>query len=353
MERMCGAVVAMILLPFLVQAHTKELAAESTANDQDSRDKLDDMLINRAWPFRSSDLEDTTLAKGTGHLAPSRALSARLQSQTGFLQAAPRRGQLSYWQPAHIAHGATRGRQSYAAASWAADGRTFSNSPPVLLENSCLGDPIVQVEDVPNNAVRIFAGIDVVAPMQSVWEVLTDYENLHRVVPNLVKNEVLTRNARGGARLAQTGSATVLPGLSFTAKMVLDVNVFYEDSPLPDSQISKFPNRLQRGVFPGPFAVTSLPHRDITMSNVMGSPGDFEHYQGVWRIQPLPEGGCAPAGREAARLTYAVEVKPKGFLPIKLIDQRIASDLKDNLEAIRDHVQSKMASLRRGEEVRT
>merc|ERR1719281_1025839 len=121
----------------------------------------------------------------------------------------------------------------------------------MLLDNSCLGDPIVRVEDVPNNAVRIFAGVDVVAPMQSVWDVLTDYENLYRVVPNLVRTEVLERNARGGAaRIAQTGSTTMLPGISVESKMVLDVNEFYEDSPLPDSQISTTPSRLERGLFP-------------------------------------------------------------------------------------------------------
>ena len=65
--------------------------------------------------------------------------------------------------------------------------------------------------------------------------------------------------------------------------------------------------------------------------------GDFEHYQGVWRMQSLPN--CAPDGGNAARLTYAVEIKPKGFLPVKMIEGRIASDLKANLAAIRDHVE--------------
>ena len=29
-------------------------------------------------------------------------------------------------------------------------------------------------EDAPNNAVRIFTGVDVVAPTQSVWDLLTE-----------------------------------------------------------------------------------------------------------------------------------------------------------------------------------
>lgn len=55
------------------------------------------------------------------------------------------------------------------------------------------------------------------------------------------------------------------------------------------------------------------------------------------RMQSLP--GCAPVGQSATRLTYAVEIKPKGFLPVRLIEGRIASDLKSNLEAIRDYVE--------------
>ena len=54
-------------------------------------------------------------------------------------------------------------------------------------------------------------------------------------------------------------------------------------------------------------------------------------------MQALPN--CAPDGGNACRLTYAVEIKPKGFLPVKLIEGRIATDLKSNLAAIRDHVE--------------
>ena len=68
------------------------------------------------------------------------------------------------------------------------------------------------------------------------------------------------------------------------------------------------------------------------MQNVEGT-GDFEHYQGIWRLQSLPR--CSPSGGDACRLTYAVEIKPKGFLPVGLIESRIASDLKNNLDAIR------------------
>ena len=64
--------------------------------------------------------------------------------------------------------------------------------------------------------------------------------------------------------------------------------------------------------------------------------GDFRHYQGVWRLQALP--GCAPPGSSAMRLTYSVELSPRAWVPVALLEGRIATALGENLEAIRDYV---------------
>ena len=201
--------------------------------------------------------------------------------------------------------------------------------------------PYVKVEVAPSNARRIYCGIDILASMEAIWQVMTTYETLQNVVPSLVKNNVVERYPDGGARLAQVGGAKVFPGVTFTAKTVLDVRVFLEDNPVPDNFMVDMIERslslpLQRNVFPRPLHIAQLPYRDITMQNVEGE-GDFDHYQGVWRMQSLPN--CAPNGGDAARLTYALEIKPKGMLPVALIEGRIASDLKANMAAIRDCVE--------------
>jgi hypothetical protein len=224
------------------------------------------------------------------------------------------------------------------------------DSPFFLTDEMCLlhgADPIVQVEKAPSNSRRIFSGIDILAKSDAVWSVLTNYEYLHEVVPSLVKNEIVERFDCGGARLNQVGGATVFPGVTFTASILLDVKLYLENGSLPDSSfaygsfdevavedIRSIP--LQRGRFPRPFAVSTLPHRDITMQSVPNA-GDFEHYQAVWRIQDLPD--CAPEGQHATRLSYAVEIKPKGMLPVKLIEGRVKADLKANMEAIRCYVE--------------
>ena len=54
-------------------------------------------------------------------------------------------------------------------------------------------EPYVSIEVAPSNARRIFTGVDIMADMESIWEVLTAFDRLQDVVPSLVKNEVQRR----------------------------------------------------------------------------------------------------------------------------------------------------------------
>jgi hypothetical protein len=72
------------------------------------------------------------------------------------------------------------------------DFATSEMAPPFLGEDQCLvpGEAVVRVEKAPENSRRIFAGIDIGASVDTVWDVLTDYANLQQVVPNLAVNLV-------------------------------------------------------------------------------------------------------------------------------------------------------------------
>eukprot|EP00549_Striatella_unipunctata_P008690 CAMPEP_0118673040 /NCGR_PEP_ID=MMETSP0800-20121206/98_1 /TAXON_ID=210618 ORGANISM="Striatella unipunctata, Strain CCMP2910" /NCGR_SAMPLE_ID=MMETSP0800 /ASSEMBLY_ACC=CAM_ASM_000638 /LENGTH=251 /DNA_ID=CAMNT_0006568053 /DNA_START=111 /DNA_END=866 /DNA_ORIENTATION=- len=247
-------------------------------------------------------------------------------------------------------------------------------APPYLDEDQCLvpGEAMVRIEKAPENTRRIFAGIDMSASVDEVWNLLTDYDNLQKVVPNLVVNEVLERyeersieeqanktlidssdacaytqecerqsKSMKGALLKQVGGTRVV-GIKFSARTTLEVREWPRGLPQPqvkspdDLPSSSEKEPCQRYKFPRPFAISRLPTKDITMQSTSDDKGEFRLYQGVWRMQPLP--GCAPAGQHAMRLTYAVEVSPRPYLPVRLIEGKIAKDLQNNLQAIRKYL---------------
>ena len=244
-------------------------------------------------------------------------------------------------------------------------------SPPFINEDQCLvpGEAVVRVEKAAENSRRIFAGIDIMASVDDVWNILTDYENLQNVVPNLVVNEVVEyyggeedaldyeihpdvskeeeNNAireisskLKGAKLKQVGGAKVV-GINFSAQVTLEVREwpkgipFIDETNGYDGKIER-KRKLERYRFPRPFAISKLPTKDISMQSVENDDGEFRLYQGVWRMQPLI--GCAPEGQSAMRLTYAVEVSPRPYLPVAFVEGRISQDLCNNLIAIRDFV---------------
>eukprot|EP00614_Pseudopedinella_elastica_P035584 CAMPEP_0172625246 /NCGR_PEP_ID=MMETSP1068-20121228/142504_1 /TAXON_ID=35684 /ORGANISM="Pseudopedinella elastica, Strain CCMP716" /LENGTH=330 /DNA_ID=CAMNT_0013434477 /DNA_START=256 /DNA_END=1248 /DNA_ORIENTATION=+ len=241
-------------------------------------------------------------------------------------------------------------------------GRSTDEGPLVLREDEvCLipGETMVRVEDAPNNSRRIFCAIDIYASVEDVWGILTDYDNLQKYIPSLVKNEVLKRES-DGVRLKQVGAAELLPGLSFKARCTLDVKEWPDgisasilegstgDKSIEDADDATIASTagipLVRGVFPRPYAISHLPHRDLTMQSVesgrFGLGGDFSLYQGVWRMQPLP--GCGDTENGASRLSYAVELRPSLPVPVALLEGRIASDLVANLKAIREVAQARV-----------
>lgn len=92
----------------------------------------------------------------------------------------------------------------------------------------------------------------------------------------------------------------------------------------------------ERYAFPRPFAVSRLSTRDISMQSIPNNDREFRFYQGVWRMQPLP--GCSSDGRLVMRLTYAVSISFRAYLPVQLVEERIVKGLCNNLLAIRDCV---------------
>lgn len=158
-----------------------------------------------------------------------------------------------------------------------------------------------------------------------------------------------------GSLLRQVGGAKVA-GINFSAKTTVEVREWPNGMPdfahfmddmwdgkSRETRAKEYPKiKLKRYRFPRPFAVSNLPTRDISMQSIDNDDGEFRLYQGVWRMQPLV--GCSPPGKEAMRLTYAVEISPRVYLPVRLVEGRIVQDLCANLEAIRKAVSSSSSS---------
>ena len=60
--------------------------------------------------------------------------------------------------------------------------------------------PSRSVELSPGNSRRIFASTDILADPDTVWDLLTDYDNLAEVVPNLLSNEARRSAERANTR---------------------------------------------------------------------------------------------------------------------------------------------------------
>jgi hypothetical protein len=213
------------------------------------------------------------------------------------------------------------------------------------------------------------------------FKVLTEYDNLQNVVPNLVVNQVLETydghtdqskvvldttksppeqcrqmaEQMKGSLLKQVGGAKVA-GINFSARTTLEVREWPQGLPdfahftdevwegkSRDLRAREYvQTKLERYRFPRPFAISDLPTKDISMQSIPNDDGEFRLYQGVWRMQPLP--GCSSPGSSAMRLTYAVEISPRAYLPVQLVEGRIVKDLCANLVAIRDCVSGKVAA---------
>jgi hypothetical protein len=197
---------------------------------------------------------------------------------------------------------------------------------------------------------------------------------LQNVIPNLVVNNVLelydgippesvtydlnapeevqckqVADTMKGSLLKQVGGAKVA-GINFSARTTLEVREWPQGMPdfahytddmwmgkSREARAKEYPKtKLKRYRFPRPFALSSLPTRDISMQSISDDDGEFRLYQGVWRMQPLP--GCSPPGKASMRLTYAVEISPRAYLPVQLVEGKIVGDLCTNLKAIRNAV---------------
>ncbi|XP_055817991.1 uncharacterized protein LOC129887062 isoform X2 [Solanum dulcamara] len=174
----------------------------------------------------------------------------------------------------------------------------------------------IEIEKLGKNRRRIRSKIAVKASLQNVWKVITNYERLADFIPGLAVCQLLEKEPNF-ARLLQIGEQDLAFGLKFNAKGVIDC---YEKD-LEDLPIGQ--------------------RRDIEFKMVEG---DFKKFEGKWSIEQCKTGSDQELDSSRGQpfhttLSYIVNVEPKLWLPVRVIEGRLCKEIKINLRAVRDEAQ--------------
>ncbi|MFQ6658818.1 hypothetical protein Gotur_027927 [Gossypium turneri] len=180
----------------------------------------------------------------------------------------------------------------------------------------------IEIKKLGGNSRRIRSKIGIEANLDTVWNILTNYEKLADVIPGLAVSEVVEKKPKF-ARLYQIGQQSLPLGLKFNAKGVIDC---YER----DLEI-----------------LPSGKKREIQFKMVEG---DFTMFEGTWLIEQFNkrkyEGEEASLGEEfQTTLWYLVDLKPKIWLPVRLVENRLSIEIKTNLLSIREEAERLISAL--------
>ncbi|CAN7009400.1 uncharacterized protein LOC103858806 isoform X1 [Brassica rapa] len=185
-------------------------------------------------------------------------------------------------------------------------------------ELAVVGDDgvLIEVKKLEKSSRRIRSKIGMEASLDAVWSVLTDYEKLSDFIPGLVVSELVEKEGNR-VRLFQMGQQNLALGLKFNAKAVLDCF---------EKELQILPNGRRREI-------------DFKMVE-----GDFQLFEGKWSIEQLDKGIQGEAldlqfKDFPTTLAYTVDVKPKMWLPVRLVEGRLCKEIKTNLLSIRDTAQ--------------
>ncbi|XP_019427889.1 PREDICTED: uncharacterized protein LOC109336016 isoform X2 [Lupinus angustifolius] len=165
----------------------------------------------------------------------------------------------------------------------------------------------IEVMKMEKNTRRIESRISIEASLDAIWSILTDYERLSDFIPGLAVSQLIQKGDRY-ARLLQIGQQNLAFGIKFNAKGVVDC---YE------KELETLPSGMKRDI-------------DFKMVE-----GDFQIFEGKWSILQSNIGSCEESQEVNTTLSYIVDVKPKLWLPVHLIEGRLCNEIKKNLTSIR------------------
>lgn len=200
----------------------------------------------------------------------------------------------------------------------------------------------VRIDRTSPNSRRISGDIVVEAPLDDVWAILTDYDNLSSHVPNLVASKRIRGDTSGSngdgtyeCRLYQRGAQKIV-GFEFGADVTMDMReeIVLDKSKSTTTTTSRQHNEQQ--------------HEDISLSSNNNYDDAkevekriyfkcvdsqfFSEFDGMWTV--TQQRNPYNTGVEST-VSYEVEVRPKGPVPVAALEWRIREDVPTNLRAVK------------------
>jgi hypothetical protein len=168
----------------------------------------------------------------------------------------------------------------------------------------------VRIERTSANSRRIHGEIVTPTPLRDVWAILTDYDRLAIHVPNLVESKIVSSSSgpdeqgqgQYRCRLFQKGAQKII-GFEFGASVTMDMQ---EYMPVPGLEhLIRF--KCHDSFF-------------------------FNEFDGEWKARQQTNN---ESGEIKTVLSYVVDVRPKGPVPVGALEWRIREDVPTNLRAVK------------------
>jgi len=173
----------------------------------------------------------------------------------------------------------------------------------------------VRIEKPSSNSRKISGSITVPRPVDDVWAILTDYDNLSIHVPNLVESRQVNPSIQLASepgdgnyncRLYQKGAQKIV-GFEFGASVTMDMTetILQKNSPSESRQIGF---KCVESQF-------------------------FSEFDGYWKVTPTID--AEDSSQPATEVEYVVLVRPRGPVPVAALEWRIREDVPTNLRAVK------------------
>jgi hypothetical protein len=203
----------------------------------------------------------------------------------------------------------------------------------------------VRIERTSANSRRIAGDIVIPRPMEDVWAILTDYDNLSTHVPNLVESKRVNpgRNAKSTGvqgdgsytcRLFQRGAQKII-GFEFGASVTMDMT---------EQILQARNNNIHSSINVNEFALpeSSSNHQqpqDINLNEQKRilfkcvESQFFSEFDGEWKVSWVTDPD--DTSQLATKIEYTVDVRPNGPVPVQALEWRIREDVPTNLRAVK------------------